>query len=426
MKDLKTIKISGIPLPLYAFFIVILASVIALGKLPLNMVGITLLLVVLGHLLYYIGEKLPIVNSYLGGGSVFTLIGATLLSFGHVIPKNVIGAVGKFMGGQFGFLDFYIAALICGSILGMNRKLLIKASTKFIPVTLVTMVIGFFAVGGMGMLLGKGFAHSVMYVSMPMMAGGMGAGITPLSQIYASGLAHGSQAAIFSQLAPAVTFGNIMAIIGALSISKVFANTKYNGHGTLISATKEELERPKIKLDAQRIGVGMLFAFTLLMVGCLLNNFFPKVHEYAFMIIIVFIIKATNTVPKQLEESVIMFNEVVMTNLTHAVLAGIGLALIDLKTLASALTWQFVILCLTSVVAMGLASWFLGKILDMYPVETAIGAGMINNSMGGTGNIAVLSASDRMEMIAFAQMGNRLCGAIVLIMGGILIRLFYP
>lgn len=112
-----------------------------------------------------------------------------------------------------------------------------------------------------------------------------------------------------------------MAIIGALSISKVFANTKYNGHGTLISATKEELERPKIKLDAQRIGVGMLFAFTLLMVGCLLNNFFPKVHEYAFMIIIVFIIKATNTVPKQLEESVIMFNEVVMTNLTHAVLA---------------------------------------------------------------------------------------------------------
>lgn len=144
MKDLKTIKISGISLPLYTFFIVILASVIALGKLPLNMVGITLLLVVLGHLLYYIGEKLPIVNSYLGGGSVFTLIGATLLSFGHVIPKNVIGAVGKFMGGQFGFLDFYIAALICGSILGMNRKLLIKASTKFIPVTLITMVIGFF------------------------------------------------------------------------------------------------------------------------------------------------------------------------------------------------------------------------------------------------------------------------------------------
>ncbi|MDT2527224.1 2-hydroxycarboxylate transporter family protein [Lactococcus petauri] len=425
MKKLKEIKISGISLPLYAFFMIVLAVTIDLGKLPLNMVGITLLLVLLGHLLYFIGEKLPIMNSYLGGGSVFTLLGATLLSFFHIIPANVIDAVGKFMGGQFGFLDFYIAALICGSILGMNRSLLVKASAKFIPVALVTMVVGFFAVGGMGVLLGNGFADSVMYVSMPMMSGGMGAGITPLSQIYADGLANGNQTAIFSQLAPAVTFGNIIAIIGALSISKIFAKSKYNGHGTLVSATKEELAKPKIEFDATKIGVGMLYAFTLLMVGVILNKFFPNIHEYAFMIIIVFVLKAFDAVPKELEESVVMFNQIIMTNLTHAVLAGIGLALIDLTTLGSALTWQFIVLCLTSVIAMGLTSWFLGLALGMYPVETAIGAGMINNSMGGTGNIAVLSASDRMEMIAFAQMANRLCGAIVLIMGGILIRFFY-
>ncbi|MBS7577957.1 MULTISPECIES: 2-hydroxycarboxylate transporter family protein [unclassified Enterococcus] len=425
MKNFKDIKISGISLPLYVFFMIVIAGAIALDKLPLNMVGLTLLLVALGHFLYYIGEKLPIMNSYLGGGSVFTLIGATLLASFHLIPAHVITAVGKFMGGQFGFLDFYIAALICGSILGMNRNLLVKASTKFIPVALGTMVVGFFSVGLVGVLLGQGFAHSVMYVSMPMMAGGMGAGITPLSQIYAAGLAHGNQAAIFSQLAPSVTFGNIIAVIGALLISKVFANSKYNGHGTLISATKEELEKPKITLDAQKIGVGMLFAFSLLTVGCILNNFFPKVHEYAFMIIIVFILKAVNIVPKKLEASVVMFNQVIMTNLTHAVLAGIGLAMIDLTTLESAFTWQFVVLCLTSVISMGLCSWFLGMALGMYPVETAIGAGMINNSMGGTGNIAVLSAADRMEMIAFAQMANRLCGAIVLILGGILIRFFY-
>jgi len=404
---------------------VVIFGAIALDKLPLNMVGITILLVALGHLLYFIGEKLPIMNSYLGGGSVFTLLGATLLASFNLVPTKVIDAVSDFMGGGFGFLDFYIAALICGSILGMNRNLLVKASTKFIPVALITMVVGFFAVGLVGMLLRNGFADSVMYVSLPMMSGGMGAGITPLSQIYADGLANGNQAAIFSQLAPAVTFGNILAIIGALFISKVFAKTKYNGHGTLINATKEELEKPKITLDAQQIGVGMLFSFSLLVVGAILSNFFPKVHEYAFMIVIVFILKALNVVPKKLEDSVVMLNNVIMTNLTHAVLAGIGLALIDLSTLASAFTWQFVLLCLTSVVSMGAASWFFGMLLGMYPVETSIGAGMINNSMGGTGNIAVLSASERMEMIAFAQMANRLCGAIVLILGGILIRFFY-
>ena len=60
----------------------------------------------------------------------------------------------------------------------MNRNLLVKASTKFIPVALITMVVGFFSVGLVGMLLGNGFADSVMYVSLPMMSGGMGAGIT--------------------------------------------------------------------------------------------------------------------------------------------------------------------------------------------------------------------------------------------------------
>ena len=44
--------------------------------------------------------------------------------------------------------------------------------------------------------------------------------------------------------------------------------------------------------------------------------------------------------------------------------------------------------------------------------------------MGGTGNVAVLSAADRMNLIAFAQMGNRLGGALVLILSGFLIQLF--
>lgn len=419
MKKLNEINISGVSLPLYAFIVFVLAVTIAMGKLPLNMLGLTLLLVVMGHVLYFIGEKLPIMNSYLGGGSVFTLLGATLLATFHIIPKDIIVATKGFLGDSFGFLDFYIAALICGAILGMNRKLLVKASARFIPVSLVTMVIGAFSVGLVGMLLGQGFGHSILYVSFPQMVGGMGAGILPLSKIYASNL-HGDQAAIFSQLAPATTLGNILAIIGAVLISKVFVNSKSNGHGVLIPVNKDELKKEKLNLNPTDIGVGMMFAFTIFLLGVICNAFVPKIHSYAFMIIIVFILKALDVVPKTLENCVVMFNRVIMSNLTHAVLAGIGLSLIDLATLAKAMNVQFIILSLTSVVAMGLAAAIIGEFVGLFPVETAIGAGMINNSMGGTGNIAVLSASDRMEMIAFAQMANRLSGAIILILGGLL------
>lgn len=419
MKKLNEIKISGVSLPLYAFIVFVLAVTIAMGKLPLNMLGLTLLLVVMGHVLYFIGEKLPIMNSYLGGGSVFSLLGATLLATFHIIPKDIIVATKGFLGDSFGFLDFYIAALICGAILGMNRKLLVKVSARFIPVSLVTMVIGAFSVGLVGMLLGQGFGHSILYVSFPQMVGGMGAGILPLSKIYASNL-HGDQVAIFSQLAPATTLGNILAIIGAVLISKVFINSKSNGHGVLIPVNKDELKKEKLNLNPTDIGVGMMFAFTIFLLGVICNAFVPKIHSYAFMIIIVFILKALDVVPKTLENCVVMFNQVIMSNLTHAVLAGIGLSLIDLATLAKAMNVQFIILSLTSVVAMGLAAAIIGEFVGLFPVETAIGAGMINNSMGGTGNIAVLSASDRMEMIAFAQMANRLSGAIILILGGLL------
>ena len=419
MKKLNEINISGVSLPLYAFIVIVLAVTIAMGKLPLNMLGLTLLLVVMGHVLYFIGEKLPIMNSYLGGGSVFSLLGATLLATFHIIPKDIIVATKGFLGDSFGFLDFYIAALICGAILGMNRKLLVKASARFIPVSLVTMVIGAFSVGLVGMLLGQGFGHSILYVSFPQMVGGMGAGILPLSKIYASNL-HGDQVAIFSQLAPATTLGNILAIIGAVLISKVFINSKSNGHGVLIPVNKDELKKEKLNLNPTDIGVGMMFAFTIFLLGVICNAFVPKIHSYAFMIIIVFILKALDVVPKTLENCVVMFNQVIMSNLTHAVLAGIGLSLIDLATLAKAMNVQFIILSLTSVVAMGLAAAIIGEFVGLFPVETAIGAGMINNSMGGTGNIAVLSASDRMEMIAFAQMANRLSGAIILILGGLL------
>lgn len=423
MKKFSNVKIAGVSAPLYKALVIILAVVIAMGKLPLNMVGITFMLVVLGHLFYFLGERLPFWNTYLGGGSVFTLLLAAILASTGLIPRSVVSATSSFMS-DLGFLDFYIAALICGSILGMNRKLLVKASAKFIPVALLSMVIGFFATGAVGALLGQGFGHSVMYISFAQMAGGMGAGIVPLSKIYAAGL-HTDASSILSQLAPATTLGNIFAIIGAIVLARGFANTKFNGHGVLIPVDKDDLKKSEAPLDPTKIGVGMMLAFALFLIGVILNAFIPKVHSYAFMIIIVFVLKALDIVPKPLEEAVVMFNRVIMTNLTHAVLAGIGLSMIDLSSLAQAMTWQFVLIGLTSVVSMGLASWILGQVLGMYPVETAIGAGMINNSMGGTGNIAVLSAADRMEMIAFAQMANRLGGAIVLILGGILIQFLH-
>lgn len=416
-------KISGISLPMYLIMLAVLILIMAMHKLPNNILGAVLVLTLLGHLFYFIGEKLPIFNSYLGGGSVFCIFASAALATFGIIPADTVDITKNFIN-NMGFLDFYIAALITGAILGMNRNLLLKASVRFIPVALLSMIITFFAVGLVGMLLGNGFGHSVMYVSLPIMAGGIGAGVVPLSSIYGHALGQ-SSATMISQLIPASALGNVMAIISAAMVAKVGKDTKYDGHGILMEIDPKYSKTRQVEPDIMQMGVGMLMALTFFMIGTILNSLVPKVHTYAFIIIVVILCKTFNLLPQYYEDAAIMFNQLIVKNLTHAVLAGIGIALLNLSLLASALTWQFVVLCLTSIITISLASAFIGKMFGLFPVESVITAGLCNNSMGGTGNVAVLSASNRMGLIAFAQMGNRLGGAIVLVIAGILIQFLH-
>lgn len=424
LKKIFSIKISGVGMPFYIVMLVILAATIFLHRLPNTILGAIVLLVVLGHVLYFIGEKIPVFNSYLGGGSVFCIFASAAMATFGIIPADAVKVASNFVSNE-GFLDFYIAALISGSILGMNRNLLIKASVRFIPVAFLSMIITFFAVGLMGMLIGNGFGHSVMFVSLPIMAGGIGAGVVPLSNIYGHVL--GQPAAnMISQLIPASAAGNVLAIIAAALVAKLGESfPKYNGQGVLMEIDPEFTKPRKVKLDIMQFGIGMMMALSFFMLATIFNSFIPKVHTYAFIIIIVFICKATNILPKYYEDAAIMFNQLIVKNLTHAVLAGIGIALLNLTLLAHALTWQFVVLVVTSILTISIASALIGKLFGLYEVESIITAGLCNNSMGGTGNVAVLSASNRMELIAFAQMGNRLGGAIILVVAGILIQFLH-
>lgn len=426
------VDVKGIALPIYIGIILILICIMAIGKLPHTIVGAISVLVILGNFLHYLGNKIPIIRSYLGGGSVFYIfVSAFLATFG-VLPSSVVSTTKDFVN-NMGFLDFYIAALITGSILGMNRSLLIKASIRFIPVALLSMLCCFLMVGTIGALIGNGFGNSILYIAFPSMAGGIGAGVVPLSSIYAHSMG-ASSGGIISQLIPASAMSNVLAIIGAALLVKLGENLpKSNGHGKLIKNEKtknkngtndEKVKKDSPNFNITQIGVGLLISFSFFMVGIIGNYFVPKVHAYAFMIIFVVIAKVTKMLPKYYEESAIMFNQVVVKNLTPAVLAGIGTALLNLNVLSHAFTWQFVTLCITSVITISIAAGIFGKLFGLYPVESVVTAGMCNNSMGGTGNVAVLSSAKRMELIAFAQMGNRLGGAIILIISGFLAQIF--
>ena len=68
---INEIKIMGMSLPVYiiAAFVILYAAMT--GILPENMVGALAIMMVLGSALNLMGNKIPIVRSYLGGGAVF-------------------------------------------------------------------------------------------------------------------------------------------------------------------------------------------------------------------------------------------------------------------------------------------------------------------------------------------------------------------
>ncbi len=423
-------KIMGLSLPVYLALAIIVLFAAETEILPTNMVGALAVMIVLGSVFNMMGSKIPIVRSYLGGGAVFCIFASSALASFGFLPTSVVENCKDFMN-SVGFLDFYISALITGSILGMNRELLKKAAIRFLPVSFLSMACAMVMGGVAGMVTGRGFNDSILYIAMPMMSGGMGAGVTPLSQIYsnATGL---DQAGIISQMIPASAIGNVLAIMSAALIAKI--GTKFpalNGNGKLMDVP-EDNEGKNAKnskaatgsnMDLSIMGTGLLFSCGFFTVGTLISHVFPNIHAYAFMIIIVVIFKLLGVIPAKYEYMAVQWGQFVMKNFTNALLAGIGVALLDMKVLGASLTPQFMIICISIIVTVAIVSSVLGKLFGFYPVEASITAGLCTNSMGGTGNIAVLSAADRMELIPFAQMATRLGGAMVLISASFLIRL---
>jgi len=423
LQKANAVKISGIPLFIYLAITALVAVCMVLDWLPGGMIGALAIMMVFGFLLNAIGDNLPIVKTFLGGGAIVCIFGSASMVSAGLIPASVIENVDTFMNAT-GFLNFYIAALITGSILGMDRKLLLKASLRFLPVALSAMTFAVLMVGAVGWAVGFGFKDAIMYIAIPMMGGGMGAGVVPMSGIYAAELGV-EVSEIISRMVPASTLGNCMAIIGAGLLAKLGeVKPSLSGNGKLMVKQDDSLnQKNDDKPDLQTLGMGLILSASFYLLGTVVNKFLPFIHTYAWMIILVALTKAIGIIPKSFENATQQWSKFVMKNWTSALLVGIGISLIDLKAVAAAISPVYLLLVIVVVGGVALGAGIGGRLVGFYPVESAVTAGLCTTNMGGTGDVAVLSACKRMELLPFAQISTRICGALVLILASILVKI---
>ena len=122
--QLKNSSVGFFPMKYFLVLLVITVLGIMTGTSCEGFLGGFVVCTVLGLFMMYIGDALPIVNTYFGGGSFIALFGSAALVYFGVFPEATIELVSDFCK-SMDYNGWLVGALICGSILAMDRKLLL-------------------------------------------------------------------------------------------------------------------------------------------------------------------------------------------------------------------------------------------------------------------------------------------------------------
>lgn len=417
----KANTIAGFSIPLYLGILALVVVCMYMDCLPAGLVGGMIALMVLGEGLNFLGNHTPVVKTYLGG-SVICILGAAVIQALGLIPEQTHEILDNFVNKE-GFLVFYISALITGSLFNIDRGLLIRATVKLLPTAVISLAVGVILSGLLGMVMGDSFLEGILYIGIPMTSGGMTAGAVPLSAMYSSVL--GMDAGqILTRIAPATVLGNCVAIIfGGLANNIGERKPSLTGNGCLVNDGHEVKKQPPMKPTFALLCTGLIISMAFYELGALCHHFISIVPTYAWMIVAVVIVKGTGILSERLEDAAREWGQFAIHSWTAAALTGIGATLIDLKTILHTITPFYLLSVVLIVGAITLTAGLIGIKMGFYPLESSIAAGMCTTNMGGSGNVAVLSSSKRMELLPFAQIVTRSCGALMLTIGGVLIQL---
>jgi len=411
--------------------IIILASV--LGVLPTSMIGAMSICMVLGFLLGWLGDRIPIWKDYFGGGAILAYFGVAALVKFNFLSEGTVKSVSNFIGG-YDFLTIFIAILITGSIMSVNRKLLIRAISGYIPAILAgiagAMIFGVLA----GLLVGVSPGNTLSMYVLPIMGGGTGAGALPMSEMYAS--TTGQDKADFLSFAmPILAIGNVFAILAASLLNKLGEKRpSLTGNGELVKTggIKELEEKPaEVSVGFDEIGMGFMVVFGLYILSTIISKkFLPniggiKIHTYAYMVFLAALCNIFKVFSARTISGLQKLQKFFSGQFLLIIMFSCGLAYLNIDQVIAALAPANIFIAACIVLGCMVGSGICGYLIRFHVIETAITAGLCMANTGGTGDIAVLSASKRMNLMSFAQISSRIGGGIMLVIASIVFAIFF-
>ena len=128
LRKLLDIKVGPVPLPIYILIAIVILGAAQVKKLPIDMIGGFACIMIMGFLFAEIGARMPILKN-IGGPAILCLfIPSAMLGY-DVLNTEMQKAITAVMKTS-NFLYLYIACLVAGSLLGMNRRVLIQGFVR--------------------------------------------------------------------------------------------------------------------------------------------------------------------------------------------------------------------------------------------------------------------------------------------------------
>ncbi|WP_303063793.1 MULTISPECIES: 2-hydroxycarboxylate transporter family protein [Acidaminococcus] len=397
-----------------------------------NYIATGAFLMAVGGFFFWLGDAVPIVNKYLGGACLLPLFGASLMNYMGMIPQTLVNGCRVLM--KTGFQDAYIALLLVGSVLVMDRKVLLKATVRYLPTVVGSQVfaLGFCILGGW--LTGFGWKEGLFYVGAPCMSGGSAGAMTTLPALY-SNLAGKDLTGLAGQFLCYASISNVLAVLFAAVGGPLTEKIPgLNGQGKILmnqDAIEAEDEvkgekRDVTSADYKKLGGGIFMALVLYLAGVLLAHIpgLNHIAGLAWTIILAILIKTTNILPEDVSYDCVYSMQFALKAMLPMLIAGIGVCSLRITDLTSYFSGGVLLVIFLGVLGAMVGAMLFGRLAGLYPYEAGVTAGLCCCNIGGSGDIAVLTAAKRMDLLAFASISTRIGGALMVIWLGLLYPLF--
>jgi Na+/citrate or Na+/malate symporter len=417
-------KIGIVPVPVYLILILLIVAFVQIGngKVASDLLTSIAILTVGGFTCGEIGKRLPVIK-HLGAAAIFATFLPSYLVYAHLLPEPVIASTKEFFQVS-NFLYLYICCIIVGSILGMDRASLIRGAVKiFVP-----LVSGLLVAAGagtlMGTLLGLGTYHTFFYIIVPMMGGGVGEGVIPISIGYAL-IKGGNQGVILAEILPMVMMSGFTCVVfSALLDYYGKLKPRLTGNGR-ITPGEDEIADVKSTtagpIDATTVAATGVTAVALYLIGVLGQKMFNFPAPLS-MIFLAFFMKAVNAISPQLQQGGQIIQKFFATAVTYPLLFAVGVSLTPWDKLVGAFTILNIVVIVFTVAVLMTTGFLVARLINMYPIDVAVVCSC-SAAQGGTGDVAILTAANRLTLLPFCSIATRLGGASMVSTALILMRL---